>query len=241
MEGVFHGNRISKKLKGVRDGIYSLDGSADDMWATLAPADILGAVKAFRQYSNFSVVRGISFHDGIVPDNPVAFSRIPIPVKCGNFDEYTAIEVAMGKFGCVYLQDVDSLDAYVLMEVATTTKSGGGTTIKGLTPAIRLVRGFHILEKRRKEESEPANLIKSTMRDSGAEVLEVKKRPSGWEVLWRMMEHTISTVLDRNFRVVEAGFCTSGGDRSQTARSVPHLLKSYVDEGSRIYKTRSVD
>lgn len=237
--GVFYSNRIRRKVR-VANGIYGIDTSVDDIWATLDLADITDATKYFRKSSNLQVIRGVTFHKGIVPDNPVAFPRVPVTVIDGNFDELEYVETVLGAFGCYFLQTLSAPEVYTLMDLKEgLEKSANVSTIKNLTPAMRVVAGFHILERRRKEEVEPINVIKSSMAESGAEVIDVKKDLNGYEVTWRMDHHIIQTRLDKNFRVLHAGFCMSGYDNTQTVKTVGHVLREYVDDGSYIHITRS--
>ena len=46
--------------------------------------------------------------------------------------------------------------------------------------------------------------------------------------------------MDSNYRVVEAGFCVSNWDGTQSARSLVNVLDDYVDGGDYIHKTRTV-
>ena len=118
--------------------------------------------------------------------------------------------------------------------------------IKGLTPEMRVIFTFHILEKkriemekRRKEMEEPINMIRSIMSTSGATVTSVKKVNRGYEVLWNSAGYTINSLLSNDFSVISAGFCVSGYDTTQSASSVVKLLQDYVDQGDYIHRTRT--
>jgi len=85
---------------------------------------------------------------------------------------------------------------------------------------------------------EPVNAIKIMMAECGAEVEQVVKKNIGFEVTWKLHGHKIRTLLDKNFKVMEAGYCVSGYDRTQSAKSVVNLLKDYVEDGDGVVITR---
>jgi len=243
-DGVFYGERAEcKALDVAGNGVYSMDPSATNPLATFEPANLTDAIAAFRKYSTMQVIRGVSFHSGIVPDQPVKYPNLPLEVVDGQFGEFEYIEVVAvrGKF-LYYLQTIHDATDYVLTDVAAAMANvRPGTRViewKGATPAIRVAIGFHLIERRKKLAEEPVAVIKSSMAASGAMVTRITPRHDGYEVVWKLSGHTINTVLSKDFRVMEAGFCTSGGDRSQSARSLPNLLKTYVEEGSYIHRTR---
>jgi hypothetical protein len=112
--------------------------------------------------------------------------------------------------------------------------------IKDVTPEMRVAFMFNCIErtqeeirekeaKLRKEMAVPQNFIKAAMSEGGAEVEFVKKNNRGFEVQWKSAGHTINTQLDNDYRVVEAGFCVSNWDSTQSARSLVNVLNDYVD------------
>lgn len=234
---VFYSNRMELRVD-QDNGIYSMDMSQDDFQSTLSPANIDDARKFFSKASKINIIRGVSFHDGLIPENPVAYPQIPIKVIDATYDEFEEVEAAFvrGKV-CYFLQTVNTVKAYPLSDLKENLESKKPvdvSTIKGVTPEMAIIYTFHLLEKKRREVEEPVNAIKRIMSESGATVSSVKKTNRGWHVVWTSKGHTITTILDSNFRVQNAGFCTSGGDRSQSASSVVKLLQDYVEEGSRI-------
>jgi hypothetical protein len=261
IDGIFYSNRMKIRLEHP-NGIYGMDMSKDDFKASIDSCDIDDAIKFFRKASKIKVFRGISFHDGIIPENPIAFQSIPIKVKDATFDEFEEIEVAVPQDGpCYFLRIVSTEKAFPMLEVkdALDTKVDINT-IKSVTPEIRIVYTFHFLERemqrieeenRKKlelqiklkqqfeqEMKEPSNYIRKVMSDSGATVSSVKKVNRGFEVIWSAMGHTIHTLLSKSYNVIEAGFCTSGHDTTQSVSSVAKLLQDYVSEGSYIHRTR---
>lgn len=244
--GLFFSTRIEKKL-GVScpNGIYSIDVDHSDFWATLSPASsIEDARRYFVKTSNMQVVRGISFHDCFIPENPIKFSKLPVKVNDATYDEFEIIDAVnvKGKF-YYFLQTVSTEKSYVLMDIRNildeNKKSIDG--VKGVSPDIRILFSFHVLEKIKKEQLEPIKQIEAIMRASGADVQSVKQKNTGFEVIWKIGSTKINTWLNKDFRVIEAGFCTSGNDKTQTAHSLPNLLSEYKKDGSHFAITRSVN
>jgi len=245
VKNILYSNRIELKTT-MDNGIYSLDMDQDDFQSTISPANIDDARKYFSKASKINVVRGLSYHDGIIPENPVSYPSIPLKVTDATYEDFEEVEVAIvkGKV-CYYLQTVSTSKTYLLMDLKENLESKKPVDIdriKGVTPEMRMLYTFHLLEKeqerKRKEMTEPINLIKAIMLGTGATVQNVKKNNNGFEVVWKFGSHVINSLLDKNFRVISAGFCVSGYDNTQSARSVVNLLKDYVDEGSRINLTR---
>lgn len=244
VDNFLYSNRMEFRLrKNLPNGIYSINMSSDDFHETLEPANIEDARKYFSNASKVLIIRGISFHDGVVPENPVVYDKIPIKVIDATYDEFEEIEVAILRNKiCYYIQTVSTKKLYTLMdlkEAVSLEKITDVKNIKDVTPEMKIVYSFHILERKRKELEEPVNLIKSVMGASGAEVISVTKNNHGFEVVWKVGRNTIHTALDKQFRVSHGGFCMSGYDNTQTAGSIVNVLKDYVKDGSYIHITRT--
>lgn len=242
LDNIFYSNRMEKKLRGLYDnGIYSIDMTSDNFLDTIEPADIDEARKFFNKASRIKLIRGISFHDGMIPENPVKYKKLPIKVSDPTYDDFQEIEIVevRGK-ACFFLRPLMTNRSYVLMDLAEAleAKKYDISSMKDLTPEMRVAFTFHVLEKRKKEMEEPVKAIKVIMSECGATVDSVKKTNYGYEVRWHFGRNHINTLLDKDFRVAEAGFCVSGYDRTQSAKSVVNLLQDYVEEGSYIHKTR---
>ena len=91
------------------------------------------------------------------------------------------------------------------------------------------------------KKEEPRNAIKRMMEVTGAEVHNIRKTNLGFEVTWSFEGNRINTLVSRQFEVVEAGFCMSGHDRTQSARSMVNVMKDYLRDGDYIHRTRTVD
>lgn len=245
VKNVLYSNRMELRIN-QDNGIYSIDMSKDDFQNTLSPANIEDARKFFSKASKISIIRGISFHDGLIPENPVAYPKLPIKVIDATYDEFEEVEAAFirGKI-CYFLQTVNTAKAYPLSDLKERLESSKKFSetskiddIKGVTPEMRIVYTFHLLEKKRKALEEPVSAIKAIMAVSGATIKSVNKVNRGFQVIWTSEGYTIDTLLDKNFRVIEAGFCVSNYDDTQSARSVVNLLHDYIEEGSHVHITR---
>ena len=243
VDGCLYSNRMEFKVSRNKDnGIYSMNMDRDDFKRTLAPANVDDARKFFSKSSKIKLLRGIAFHDVSVPSNPVAFGKIPIKVTDATYDEMEEVEIVVIKDRIYYfVQTLCTTKAYALMDLKAALDEKKPRDISGfkeVTPDIRVVYVFHLLEKKRKETEEPINVIKSIMSLSGAVISDVQKTNRGFVVEWNFGGNHINTLLDSDYRVKEAGFCVSNYDRTQSAQSVVNLLKDYVEEGSYIHKTR---
>ena len=264
IDGMFYSNRMERRMR-VANGIYSIDMTQDDFMGSIEPADIDSAIRFFRKKSKIKVVRGIAFHDMIIPENPVSFKRIPIRVIDATYDDFEEVEVAILNNGaCYFLQVVSTEKAFPLMDIQNILGGEDGSVedVKGVTPEMRITYTFHVIEgerqrrleelahlellqdeareRHRREMLVPVNAIRRALEESGANVDGIKKVNLGFEVTWSAAGHTINTLLDNNYRVVEGGFCMSGYDDTQSITSVSRVLQDYVDQGDYIHKTRSL-
>lgn len=240
---IFYSNRMELRLrKYSENGIYSMDMDADDFQETLMPANIDDACKFFRKASKIKVVRGISFHDGIIPENPISFDQVPLKVKDPTYDEFEEVEVALVRNKiCYFLRIMYTDKSYALMDLKEALESKKPMPIdklKNITPEMRIVYAFHLLERKKKELLEPLAMVKELMKDSGAQIFGVKKVPRGYEISWKMEKWNLNTLVDNNYKVLEAGFCVSAYDKTQSATSVGLLCKDYLKQHKYLVVTR---
>jgi len=254
VNGICHSNRMQFRVHDVENGIYAIDMTKDDFKSHLEPADIDDAARFFRKKSRIKVVRGVSFHDGIIPENPISFKQIPIKVEDATYDEFEELEAVILKNGtCYFIRTVSTEKAFPLMDVKEVFDDDGGNIegIKGVTPDIRVMFTFHVveraerkrqeeIERHRREMSLPVNAIRHALEQSGAVVNNINRCNRGFEAIWTAHGHTINTLFDQRLRVIEAGFCVSGYDNTQSATSVANVLDDYVKQGDYIHKTRTV-
>lgn len=237
----------------IEDGIYQINMDVDDFITTLEIADIENAVNYFRKSSNFEIIRGISYKSGFIPKNPVAYKKVPIEVHDANFDDFEEIDVLRRKDLYYYLRSVDTNNAYPLMEAKEVREKmereeniNIDFDAKEMTPEIKLalvlskmdvVSNIKFKEEAKKKES-PEEYIKDVLRSCGAEIISSSVKNYGIEVVWSYENNQINSLFSNELSVLEAGFCVSGYDKTQSAHSVVNLMKEYVDNGDYIYKTR---
>ena len=162
VDGMFYSNRMEIRVgRETANGIYSMDMSQEDFKASLTPADFDSAVKSLRKASKFRIVRGVTFHDGFIPEDPVKFPHVPIKVMDAVYDEFEEVEVAMFQNGiCYFLRLVTTGKAYPLMDVKSRFEEEAGSIddIKGVSPEVRVVYTYHVVE--REEQRRQAELVR---------------------------------------------------------------------------------
>lgn len=240
----FYSNKMEFILnKKKPNGIYSIDMSEDAFKDSIAPADLNEANIFFKKASKIKIIRGISFHDGIIPENPVAYDKMPLKVQDPTYEEFEEIEVVSLRNKIIYfIRTLNSPKTYILMDLKQSIESKNPLNInsfKDITPEMRLVYAFHLFEKKQKEILQPAEMVKKFMKDSGAIVKNVKKVPRGFEILWDMGEWTINTLVNNDYRVIEAGFCVSGYDNKHSTTSISLLCKDYIENHGHLVITRN--
>ncbi len=265
-DNIFYSNRMELKLKGLyANGIYSMDMDRDDFVNSIEVANIEDARTYFKKASNIKLVRGITLNDGIIPENPIQYKRIPIKVKDPTWDNFEEFEIVQIKGVFYPLQSISTSRSYALMDVQELINNknyDGVSHIKNMTPEIRVAYTFMVVsirldeqkriaeeqmklalelkEQQRINDLEPMNFLRRVLEETGAVVSSIKKVNRGFEVLWSSEGETINTLFDRNYSVIEAGFCVSGYDTTQSAQSVANLLHRYVQDGDHIHRTRTV-
>ena len=253
LNGTFYSNRMERRLhRQINNGIYVMDMDCDNFETSLDPADITEATKFFRRRSKLQVIRGISYHDGFVPQNPVKYPRVPIRVQDAVYDEWEEIETVTLRNGiCYFLQIVETQNMFAIMDAREAFENETSIEdVKGATPEIRVVYMLHAIERerqrlivereRKKKELEiPINAIRHMMETNGALVNEVRKVNLGYEVSWEMHGHRIQTLLGNDYEVIYGGFCMTGHDKTQSAQSLVNVLDDYVHDGDYVHITRT--
>lgn len=258
---VFHNKFISQRMnldlkkhfsENVDNGIYQMDMEEDDFAKTLELADIDNAIAYFKKHSKFQVIRGISFKSGFIPQNPVKYKGIPIFVNDANFDDFEEIDVLYINGIYYFLQNVYTNNAYPLLEAKDICQEmiekdsvDVCIDVKDSTPEIRLaimlnkMEVSHEINKRKiKESKNIETYAKEIFEHCGANVISVKKKNYGIEIVWEYEGNSINSLVSEDLNVIEAGFCMSGYDRTQSAHSVVNVMKEYIEGGDYIYKTR---
>lgn len=231
--GTFHSGRMTRKLRRVTaNGIYAMDMGADDFESTLLPADMSEASSYFRKASRLEVIRGVSFKDGFIPENPVAYPEVPIRVIDPTYDEFEEVEVVLVKpAGHYFLRTVETANAYPLMELKDRIGSKDKakfSDIKGVTPAMRVAYALHLIELNKKEELEPQVAVRRMMEETGAKVAKVEANNRGFVVSWSFDKYNFVTIFDKQLKVVNAGYCVRNQDKLLSPRSIVNVLKDGI-------------
>jgi hypothetical protein len=209
-----------------------MDMSRDDFIQSIVPADLDEASAYFRKASRMDIVRGISFKDGMVPENPVRFPEVPVGVIDATYDEFEEVEaVRVRPDGYYFLRTVDSGNAYVLMDLKArlgTKDRAKLSDVKGVTPAMRIAYSLHLVELHKKEELEPQVAVRRMMEETGAKVSKVKATNRGFEVSWSFDKYNFVTIFDKALKVVNAGYCVRQQDKLLSARSIVNVLKDGI-------------
>ena len=246
VSGVFHSGRMTRRLCGrAPNGIYSMDMGVDAFEGSIRPADLSDASVFFRKASRMDVVKGISFRDGMVPENPVAYPAVPVRVIDPTYDDFEEVEAVLVRpMGYYFLRTVETDKAYALLDLKArlvAKQKGSIADVKGVTPAMRVAYSLHVLEAFRKEQAEPENAIRAMMGETGAKVTKVVKTNRGFEVSWEFDRHKLVTILDKEYKVVNAGYCVRQKDRILSARSMVNVLKDGIRDGEFIHPTVAND
>jgi len=235
VEKMFYSARMARECE-LSNGLYSMDMDVDDFDSTLSPANIADAIKYFRKSSSMRVIRGVSFQDGIIPENPVSFPVLPINVIDPTYDNFEEIEVVnFSKSMFYFVQTVETQNVYALMEFKEALNSKNPKPVcevKGSTPEMRVAYALHvaaiIAERKIKEEKEPINAVKKMMEEVGALVNKVVKTNRGFEVTWNFDKYRFVTIFDKHLKVVNAGYCVRNQDKILSPRSIVNVLKDGI-------------
>ena len=237
------------------NGLYRLDIAAETPVNSLEPASMDEFEKFVKKSKHMEFVRGYSFKSGIIPTNIMAWKHytLPIGIIDSVADEWSFIKVLYipKRNFFYYINTLDSNLQLKLIEVSNAFVSNIAiSNIKEVTPEIRFLFVLHSLERIQQEkerrQQEYAEKLKTVegriafaLSQSGGELISYKEvNGIGYEIQWKAFGERIKTLVNHNFAVLEAGFCVSGYDRTQSMTSVVKLLNDYKDQGDRIVITR---
>lgn len=255
VNGVFYSNHTTITVNNVDNGLYSIDITADDVLTSIEPADLFELEKFVRKSNKMFFLHGYSFHDGIIPMNPIKYPTVPIKVLGSIANEWEYIKVlSIPDKGIYYFFDIspNSLQEKLFNVKDCFDKSIPLKDIKHITSEMRILYNFHSFEKIKKElelkklkeleyKKTAEGYLKTIIEESGGKLISfIERNGRGYEVTWSAERETINTMVDYNFRVIEGGFCMSGYDKTQSMSSVVKVLKDYKEDGSHIHKTRTV-
>ena len=257
-DNVFYSNTMKKVLPSTifPDGLFCLDIAASIPTDTIRAANMGEFDEAVKKSKYMFYVNGYAFKDKFIPDNVMKWKKYTIPISICNSlaEDWDYIRVLyLDKFNIFMymcnLLNQRTMDLFDLSKNFADNKNL--TTLKNITPEMRMLYTFHgierlsqLKEQQRLVEFEKLKTVEGRLKhvieqSGGTLVKYTDVRGIGFQVLWKAFGETIETVIDKDFKVIEAGFCVSGYDRTQSMSSVVKLLNDYKDQNDRIVKTRS--
>jgi len=253
-KGIFYSDNAEIKAKNVEDGIYSVDVEADD-YPTFEVADIFEFEKYAHDKPKMEFVNAYIYGaNEVVPENYMKWkSSLIVTNENIRLDNWQ-----IGKFLYIPTKKIFFFLEYVLNALYEKLQEVRNyydlnkplLDLKEITPEMRLVYSFNQLEKIRIEQElkklkeaefrkTVLGRIEKIISDSGGTFLSLKTYKNGYEIDWKMGAHKINTYMNKNFAIIEAGFCLSGGDRKHTLNSITKLLGDFISQGDHFSITRS--
>ena len=259
--GVYKGRRFCLNVK---DGWYEVE--IGNKVRLLNPA---GAIEVDKLLNRFPIIGGYTLADSIIPFNfnSVKFKygyTETIPVNFIKSELWDVIRVAVLPSSYPYYIDIDySFDTSIVEAVKArfeAEKSLEG--IKGVTPELRymylLLRlqrdNFRALkelerlklsqaEKRKRlaefHETLPGRILK-TIEDAGGKLIRFHKQGSDkLVIIWKVGGQKVNSLVNLDFRILEAGFCLEGEDKKHSLSSIIPLAQTFQqDQEGDLYITR---
>jgi len=243
--------------------IYSV--SSSDGWkeATIQGNTVLDAQDIFiENYDIKNTIKGYTYGDKIIFQNfDVAKRKINqdfmTPLYFCNVPTFYPIEAIIWEDQNLYFYKQNYKDILTFEIANNLNEDGTGPLdrIKGVTPELKTLFLFHSIEKQNqkkliqeaerkgKEEefkkSLPGRLYLS-FAQVGAELLNYTIERNRIIVDWQMKGHRkFNSVIDANtFKIIEAGYCLSGGDTKLNITSMVLTAEEY-EEKRLIHITRT--
>ncbi|GJQ44098.1 MAG: hypothetical protein JETCAE03_35960 [Ignavibacteriaceae bacterium] len=255
-KGKFYSDNMEVPVK-IEDGIYSIDVSSDDYLDSISVADIFEFEKYIKNKPKMEFVTGYTFGaNQVVPMDYIKWEKNGFPTITN--DNLRLEEWSLGKFLHIPTKKIFFFLEYVfnslyerLQEVRNHyDKNKPLLDLKEITPEMKLVYAFNLLEKLRIEEElkklkeaefrkTVLGRVETIISNSGGTFMSLKTYKNGYEIVWRMGRYNLNTYMNKNFGIIEAGFCLSGGDRKHTLNSIVKLLGDYIREDQHFAITRT--
>ncbi len=228
----------------------------------IEPANAPDIFQMLRESQSGSVVLGYTHHNSIIFHNfDVAKRRfnlqVQAPLRFNMATTFESIRAVVWEDGQVYYiepnySDIKTYDVKDLYEREESLKDQ-----KGITPELRTLYLFHALERDQMRqvalESKRAAdhermmadipyRLKVTLERVEAELIGYSLSGDRIIIDWRLKngQQRYNSVVDKNFRILEAGICCSGDDRSHNLTSIVKLTESY-QERNLVFKTRNTE
>ena len=262
-DGVFYSISGTTKFKigETANGIYMLDITHSNPATTLIPADLNIVREDIRKSKKTYLISGYAYKNQFVPNNYMKYKRklgnIPVKVDGMVADDLDFVNVifisnrrVLFFWDILYPMNLIALRDEILQRVENGIDL---QNLKGVTPEQRIIYALLRFEKiqqeeerRRQEEAERMKnidyRIQKIISDAGGKYIRHNTMRGGEsiEVIWEVNGERISTLIDKEMHVQNAGFCVSGYDKTLSLGAAVTVLEDYIDEGDYIYRTRSV-
>lgn len=235
----------------IEDGLYSIDVASDDYLNTIEPADLIEFDKYVKSCDKMRYMYGLSFLDGFIPYNMIQWN-IPIKLKNPIFNDWEVVKVLHISHRNIfyYMDTIFNSVSSQLFELKDYFISNSNILkLKNITPEMKMLYTFHQFEKIKYDEELKkleeisfkktfGGRLKSIIESVGGILKEYKKLSRGYQVIWELSNEIYDTWIDDNFSVIEAGVCIGGQDKDHSMRSIVNVIKTGMNEGINIYKTR---
>jgi hypothetical protein len=234
-----------KYITSSEDGWYEVNIRGNDF-------DIVTPIYDFNN-CNLIKVRGYSYNNLFIFNNFDVAKRkwrynISATLNFNSAPTFSAIEAIVWEDKNVYYSQIDYSN-YKIYELKSCFDSESPLeNLKGITPELRHVFLFHVLEReslrqvleeKRLKESVPYRL-KRSFEIAGAEMLDYSVTGKRIIVDWKIKNggQKFNSVLDSDtFKVIEAGYCMSNDDGRHNITSMIKTAELY-DEDRLIHITR---
>jgi len=209
---------------------------------------------AYNFSNEYDIVKGFTYNNKIIFHNfDVAKRKWKFDLcKDLNFNSsqtFSAIEAVVWEDKNIYFLKPDYTN-YKIFELKNSFDSEISISeIKGITPELRTLFLFHTIERdnfremerqikakeehKKMMESIPYRL-KVTFEAAGAKMTNYSLSGKRIVVDWHMpnSEYTYNSIIDVNtFKIVEAGYCLSGGDKRLNITSMVKTAEEFEDRG----------
>jgi len=161
---------------------------------------------------------------------------------------FSAVKAILWEDNCLYYYSVNYEDAFIYDVKSEFDNDRSIIEKKGVTPELKTLYLFHSLEKEAIRKADEKVIYDKKVKEwaeslpgrlalafgnVGSKVLEYSITGNRLFVDWQLEEtgRTYNSVLDAStFQTIEAGFCTSGGDRKFNVTSMVLTAKEYERE-----------
>jgi len=239
----FQYNRKKYVLNNISDGWYYVK-----MWGNSAV--VLNDIVDLDTLENIKLVNGYVYNNQIVFQNFDVAKRnfnleMMAPLHFNNAPSFTPIRAAYWEDKSLYFYDVRYSDFISYLVVAAIESGSDIKTIKGVTPELKTLSLFYLIEKQKleeqlaklRQETERKNFLsslpgrlQSAFAAVGAVLINFTQQGKRIIVDWQLQQtkRKYNSVLDADsFKVVEAGYCMSGHDKEHSLTSMVLLAEDY--------------